>query len=34
MPANVRRGAGYITYIKSFRTSVLSVTEVEQIVAQ
>ena len=34
MPANVRRGAGYIAYIKSFRTPVLSVAEVEQIVVQ
>ena len=31
MPANVRRGAGYIAYIKSFRTPVLSVAGVEQI---
>ena len=34
MPANVRRGAGYIAYIKSFRKPVLSVAEVEQIVVQ
>lgn len=34
MPANVTRGVGYITYIKSFRDPVLSEAEVQKIVAQ
>jgi restriction system protein len=34
MPANVTRGGGYISYIKSFRDPVLTETEVQGIVAQ
>src|SRR5690554_1166944 len=33
MPDNVRRGVGYISYIKSFRTPVFSEREVQKIVA-
>src|SRR5699024_1222496 len=33
MPVNVRRGMGYISYIKSFRTPVFSEREVQSIVA-
>lgn len=34
MPANVTRGAGYVTYIKSFYEPVLSESEVHQVVSQ
>lgn len=34
MPANVTRGLGYISYIKSFREPVLSESEVQSVVAQ
>lgn len=34
MPANVTRGGGYITYIKSFRESVISETEVQNVIAK
>lgn len=34
VPANVIRGIGYISYIKSFRQAVLSHAEVERVVAQ
>lgn len=34
MPANVTRGRGYITYIKSFRESVLSESEIQRVVSQ
>lgn len=34
MPANVKRGIGYISYIKSFRTPVLTENEVQKVLAQ
>jgi len=34
MPANVTRGRGYVTYIKSFRTPVLSESEIQRVVTQ
>lgn len=34
MPANVTRGGGYVTYIKSFREPVLSESEVQRAVSQ
>jgi hypothetical protein len=34
MPANVTRGSGYVTYIKSFREPVLSEPEIQRVVSQ
>jgi predicted RNA-binding Zn-ribbon protein involved in translation (DUF1610 family) len=34
MPANVTRGAGYVTYIKSFRKQVLNESEIQRVVSQ